>query len=103
MGSSAGLEATLRAALHSNIDTAAGILRVITEAACSFRADASGSWHTTYVLLNSQFTLSKSSETVYRQACSAVSSNGDVNMLSASEMGWMNILKRGKKKKKLIQ
>jgi len=35
---------------------------MITEAACNFRADASNSWHTTYILLNSQFTLLKSTD-----------------------------------------
>lgn len=43
MGSTAGLEANLRAALHSNIDTTSGTLHAITEAGCTFRADASGS------------------------------------------------------------
>lgn len=53
MGSSAGLQATLSASLHSNIDKASGTLNVITEATCTFRADASGSWLNTYFLLNS--------------------------------------------------
>lgn len=65
MGSSAVLEAALRAALHGNTDTASGTLHVITEAACNFRADASGSWHSTYILLNSHLTLSKPAEFIY--------------------------------------
>lgn len=60
MGTSAGLEAILRAAPRSNKVTASETLNMITETTYTFRAGALGSWYNTHSLLNSHFKFSKS-------------------------------------------